>query len=73
MARHPLSPLYGVQCVKRFLLRADAVCWTRSGTASLLSGRRSAAPPCIRSALTGCLTTIPRAWAMRGRESGTHL
>ena len=66
-------PLYGVQCVKRFLLRADAVCWTGLGAASLLSGRRSAAPPCIRSALKGCLTNSPRAWAMRGRESGTHL
>src|SRR5215208_2979185 len=67
------STLYGVQCVKRNLLRANAVCWTGWGSASLLSGRRSAAPPCIRSAHTGCLTTIPPTWAMRGRESGTHL
>jgi len=44
-------PLYGVHCVKRYLLCAAAVCWTKSGPASLLSGRRSAAPPCIRSAL----------------------
>src|SRR5689334_556690 len=66
-------PLYEVHCVKRYLLRANAVCWTKSGSASRLSGRRLAAPPCIRSALTGNLTTIPRAWAMRGRESGTHL
>src|SRR5215213_276008 len=43
------------------------------GSASLPSGRRSAAPPCIRSALKGCLTNIPRAWAMRGREGGTYL
>ena len=70
---HRYSPLYEVHCVKRYLLRANAVCWTKSGSASQLSGRRSAAPPCIRSALTGDLTTIPRAWAMRGRESGTHL
>src|SRR3954465_14536478 len=67
------SPLYGVHCVERYLLRADAVCRTKSGSASRLSGRRLAAPPRIRSALTGDLTTIPRAWAMRGRESGTHL
>src|SRR3954463_12417393 len=66
-------PLYEVPCVKRYLLRANAVCWTKSGTASRLSGRRLAAPPWIRSALTGDLTTIPRAWAMRGRESGTYL
>lgn len=66
-------PLYGVHGVKRHLLRADAVCWTGLGAASLLSGRRSAAPPCIRSALTGCLTNIPPTWAMRGRESRTHL
>ena len=45
------SPLYGARYVKRYLLRANAVRWTKSGTASLLSGRRSAAPPCIRSAL----------------------
>jgi hypothetical protein len=32
-----------------------------------------AAPPCIWSALKGCLTNIPRAWAMRGREGGTYL
>jgi hypothetical protein len=69
----PHSPLYGVHGVKRHLLRADAVCWTGLGAASLLSGRRSAAPPCIRSALTGCLTNIPPTWAMRGRESRTHL
>ena len=66
-------PLYGVHCVKRNLLRVDAVCRTGSGTASLFSGRRSAAPPCIRSALKGCLTNIPRTWAMRGRQSGTYL
>src|SRR5689334_1811936 len=66
-------PLYGAHYVKRNLLRANAVCWTKSGPASRLSGRRLAAPPCIRSALTGDLTTIPRAWARRGRESGTHL
>ena len=43
------------------------------GSASLLFGRRLAAPPCIWSALKGCLTNIPRAWAMRGREGGTYL
>src|SRR3954463_2898153 len=61
LARSP--PLYEVPCVKRYLLRANAVCWTKSGSASRLSGRRLAAPPCIRSALAGDLTTIPRAWA----------
>ena len=66
-------PLYGARYVKRNLLHANAICWTKSGTASLLSGRRSATPPCIRSALKGCLTNIPRAWAMRGREGGTNL
>jgi len=48
-------PLYGARYVKRYLLRANAVRWTKSGSASLLSGRRSAAPPCIRSALEGGL------------------
>src|SRR3954463_419251 len=56
-------PLYGAHYVKRYLLRANAVCWTKSGPASLLSGRRLAAPPCIRSALEGVLTNIPRSWA----------
>src|SRR4051812_42524445 len=58
-----LPPLYGAHYVKRYLLRANAVCWTKSGPASLLSGRRLAAPPCIRSALEGVLTNIPRSWA----------
>src|SRR3954454_12783680 len=59
----PGPPLYGAHYVKRYLLRANAVCWTKSGPASLLSGRRLAAPPCIRSALEGVLTNIPRSWA----------
>src|SRR3954469_9916738 len=57
------SPLYEVHDVKRYPLLSNAVCWTKSGSASRLSGRRLAAPPCIRSALAGDLTTIPRAWA----------
>src|SRR3954462_1825106 len=59
----PGPPLYGAHYVKRYVLRANAVCWTKSGPASLLSGRRLAAPPCIRSALEGVLTNIPRSWA----------
>src|SRR5580765_5654294 len=55
--------LYGARYVQRYLLRANAVRCTKAGPASLLSARRSAAPPCIRSALEGGLTTIPRAWA----------
>jgi len=56
-------PLYEAHRVKRNFLGSAGGMPDDIGIGLVASVRRSAAPPCLRSARRGCLTIVPRSWA----------